>query len=403
LPGTKDRAVDLLGQSAWPAPGEAKTAELATLTALAFATAARPKVFLGLDLRVKFANRAFYDTFELTPGSVEKRRVDQLEAPGWNGPGLRDHLKKVLRKRGSAEDFLVDLDRTVLGHRVLSLTVRRIVGESGSPLAVFLEWQDITLQLSATEKAESHTTELERSNSELEQFAYIASHDLQEPLRMIASYTQLLAQRYRGRLDADAEDFIGFAVEGVHRMQSLIDGLLAYSRVGRRGGELQETRCDDVVAMVQTDLRKVISESAAVITSDPLPVLQVDLRQIGQLFQNLLSNAMKFRRPGVSPLIHISAVRDNSDWLFSVSDNGIGIPADQRKRLFQLFQRLHGRSEYPGTGIGLALCKKIVESHGGRIWLESEPEKGCTFFFTIPQNARQTITRSPHASPDTTH
>jgi signal transduction histidine kinase len=349
-----------------------------------FRTARRPAMLFDLDLRVKIANRAFYETFQLKPDSLEEHLIDELNVAGWNGTWLRHHFEKIVWENTPLEDEPAELRIPDLGSRIFLLSARRIDGENQEPAALFVELEDVTQRESAREKAENHTTELERSNAELEQFAYIASHDLQEPLRMIASYTQLLGQRYSGKLDTDANEFIGFVVDGVHRMQSLIDALLAYSRIARRGGRFQQVRCDEALAFVQADLKQVISESKAMITSDPLPIITADSKQIGQLFQNLLSNAMKFRAPGVSPRIHISASRKNGQWLFSFDDNGIGIPLDQRKRLFQLFHRLHTRAEYSGTGIGLALCKKIVERHGGRIWLESEPNEGCTFLFTLP-------------------
>jgi light-regulated signal transduction histidine kinase (bacteriophytochrome) len=206
---------------------------------------------------------------------------------------------------------------------------------------------------------------------------------------MIGSYTQLLAERYRGQLDSDADEFIHYVVDGVHRMQILIDGLLAYSRVERRGGRLRETNCAEVLATVRMDLQQSIAESGAVITGASLPVVIADPRQMGQLLQNLVSNAIKFRKPGAAPEITVSAMRQETEWLFAVKDDGIGIPKDQRGRLFQIFQRLHNRSQYPGTGIGLAICKKIVDRHGGRIWLESEPGHGTTFLFTLPLKPRE--------------
>ncbi len=368
------------------APVEAGDRESLSVPALAervFHTSRKPALLLDPSMRVRTANRAFYETFEITAACVDERMIAELKIPGWDGASLQAHFHKLLCPN-TPEDSPCESCLAGIESRIFLFNARRLDGEREEPGGIFLELEDVTDRENAREKSENDTTELRRSNSELEQFAYVASHDLQEPLRMIASYTQLLGQRYRGKLDADADDFIGFAVDGVHRMQSLIEALLTYSRVDRRGGALQETRCDDVLALTQINLRQAISESGAVITSDALPVIMADAGQIGQLFQNLVSNAMKFRAPGVTPRIHTSACRKNGNWLFSIKDNGIGIPADQGKRLFQLFYRLHTRSEYPGTGIGLALCKKIVERHGGRIWLESEPGKGCTFFFTLP-------------------
>lgn len=225
--------------------------------------------------------------------------------------------------------------------------------------------------------------ELQRSNTELEQFAYVASHDLQEPLRMVGSYTQLLSRRYKGKLDADADEFIAFAVDGVTRMQRLINDLLQYSRVGTKGREPEPTDSTVVLERALANLGMAIEDNKATVTHDPLPVVMADDRQLEQLFQNLVGNAIKFH--GVEPpRIHIRAERSNGCWMFAVKDNGIGIEPQYFDRIFQVFQRLHTMKEYPGTGIGLAVCKKIVERHGGRIWVESEPGKGTSFQFTMP-------------------
>lgn len=237
--------------------------------------------------------------------------------------------------------------------------------------------------MTARQDLEHSVKELARSNAELQQFAYVASHDLQEPLRMVSSYTQLLAKRYRGRLDADADDFIGFAVDGAARMQKLIQDLLAYSRVGTRNLERQAVSMDSVLEYATDMLQLVIKGTDAAVTHESLPSIKVDERQMTQLFQNLISNAIKFRGQE-PPRIHVSATRLDGEWLFSVHDNGIGIEPQYADRIFVIFQRLHNRDDYPGTGIGLAICKKIVERHGGRIWMESEPGKGSTFFFTVP-------------------
>jgi PAS domain S-box-containing protein len=233
-----------------------------------------------------------------------------------------------------------------------------------------------------TERKEAEK-ELRRSNEELERFAYVASHDLQEPLRMVGSYVQLLAKRYRGRLDADADEFIGYALDGALRMQHLIEDLLAFSRVTTTGSEFVRTDTNAVLEQSLADARLVIEEAGAEVSADRLPVVPGDPGQLGHLFLNLISNAVKFRG-AEPPRIHISAVRRNDEWLFTVRDNGIGIAAQYFDRIFVIFQRLHGRNEFPGTGIGLAIAKKIVERHSGRIWVESEPGSGSTFFFTLP-------------------
>lgn len=235
----------------------------------------------------------------------------------------------------------------------------------------------------AYDQLESQRKELERSNAELGQFAYVASHDLQEPLRMITSYLQLLQRRYDEQLDSQAHEFIGFAVDGARRMRALILALLDYSRVDTRAKEHEPTDLNKVVAQAAGNLREATRESGAGITHDPLPTVAADEAQLVQLFQNLLSNAIKFRRDD-SPQIHISVSRDDKRWIVAHRDNGIGISPEYRARIFDIFQRLHTRDEYPGTGIGLAICKKIVEIHDGEIWVESEPGEGTTFLCSFP-------------------
>jgi len=243
--------------------------------------------------------------------------------------------------------------------------------------------RDITERKKAEEGLARKTEELERSNQDLEQFAYVASHDLQEPLRMVSAYTQLLADRYRGRLDPSADQYIAYAVDGAIRMQALIQDLLAFSRVGRLPRERQTIDCGSVIDEVAKNLLTSISECGAVLNYGKLPLISADRLQMVQLFQNLISNAIKFRGEN-TPVISISAEKQRQDWIFAVADNGIGVAAEHRERIFEIFQRLHSRQKYPGNGMGLSICKKIVEQHGGRIWVESENRQGSTFKFVLP-------------------
>jgi signal transduction histidine kinase len=242
-----------------------------------------------------------------------------------------------------------------------------------------------TLELVVSnEQLRQKTEDLIRSNKELEQFAYVASHDLQEPLRMVTCYVQLLSQRYKNKLDRDADEFIDFAADGATHMYQLINDLLAYSRVGSRGNPFELVDCEEVFHKSVNNLKVAVEESGAEVTHDPLPKTAADFAQLEQLFQNLIGNGIKFHGEE-SPRVHISARPNGDHWVFSVRDNGIGIAPEYKERVFVIFQRLHGKDKYSGTGIGLAICKKIVERHGGHIWVESEPEKGTTFYFTLPK------------------
>jgi len=273
----------------------------------------------------------------------------------------------ALRKDGS--EFPIELMLSPLG------------GAEG--ILVTTAIRDITARKMAEAQLLQNVEELNRSNEELGQFAYIASHDLQEPLRMVASYTRLLSRRYKGRLDAQADEFIDFAEDGANRMQRLIQDLLAYSRIGTRGEERREISSELALGHALMNLRGAIEESGAIVTHDPLPLILGDETQLIQLFQNLVANAIKYQGPGV-PKIHVSAVLDGAKkWVFSVNDNGLGIDAQYFEKIFGMFQRLHRREEFDGTGIGLAICKKIVERHGGAITVESQAGHGSTFRFVL--------------------
>ena len=269
--------------------------------------------------------------------------------------------------------------------------VMSLLGFAALMVVLISAWVAVLRRRVQSQTAELHkknevlaaqAAELARSNSELEQFAYVASHDLQEPLRMVSSYTQLLAKRYQGKLGQDADEFIAFAVDGARRMQNLINDLLAYSRVGTRGGELRPVDAEAALSNALMNLQGAIEESGATIAREPMPGVYADPVQLGQIFQNLIGNAIKFRN-SLPPHVHVASAESEKEWRFSIKDNGIGIDPAFSDRIFQVFQRLHNKKDYPGTGIGLAICKKIAERHGGRIWVESEPGQGATFHFTI--------------------
>ncbi len=243
--------------------------------------------------------------------------------------------------------------------------------------------RDVTEREQAQKKLEEKADELARSNADLEQFAYVASHDLQEPLRMVTSYTQLLAERYRGKLDESADKYIGYASEGAQRMQVLIQDLLAFSRVGRNGVSHGNVDCNAVMLDVLQTLASTVQESGAVVTHAELPAVWANRTQMTQVFQNLIQNAIKFRGKE-PPAVSVQAEKAGLRWQFSIRDNGIGIAPEYAENIFVVFQRLHARAEYPGNGIGLAICKKIVERNGGKIWVESQPGSGACFKFTLP-------------------
>ncbi|MBI9076024.1 MAG: HAMP domain-containing protein [Desulfatibacillum sp.] len=277
--------------------------------------------------------------------------------------------------KGDLETEIIFSDKGEIGN--LAKTLDQMRSELKESL---VSRADLTREV---QRRKATMADLERSNKELEQFAYVASHDLQEPLRMVASYTQLLAQRYENQLDEKAHKFIGYAVEGATRMQGLVNDLLQLSRIGTRGNPFEETDCHKVVQSVLKDLERSIEETGAQIQVEPLPTVMADSTQLGMLFQNLIANAIKFKGDS-PPQVHISARQSDKEWVFQFRDNGIGIDPKYHERVFVIFQRLHERGQYEGSGIGLAITKKIVERHGGRIWIESAEGKGTSFFFTLP-------------------
>jgi PAS domain S-box-containing protein len=290
-------------------------------------------------------------------------------------------------RRGERIDHFETVRRTKDGRLLdVSVTISPMRNARGTIIGASKIARDITERKQLEGEFAQRAAELERLNTELQQFGYIVSHDLQEPLRTIISFVQLLAQHLHGQKDAQTAEFIAFAVDGTQRMQALITDLLAYTRVSGKAQAFTAVDCAALLERVLGDLRLAIQDSAAEVTHDALPTVHGDAGQLGLVFQNLISNALKFRGE-TPPRIHIAARREGAQWIFAVRDNGIGIDSQHGERIFEVFQRLHIRSEYPGTGIGLAICKKIVEQHGGRIWVESAAGQGATFRFTLSAEA----------------
>ena len=347
-----------------------------------FENASEPIIYVDSDCIVIDANEKTESIFGYRPSEVVGHSILDLNL-FWP-----DEMKRVVQlltqartgKFSQLEELHVRHKR---GHMV-PVEVSTSPVEDDSGIHGFLTIvRDISERREAETRLARYTADLKRSNEELEQFAYVASHDLEEPLRMVRSYVQLLARRYEGKFDPEADEFIKFAVEGASHMQSLIDSLLTYSRVTTRGREFRPVDCEEVMVRTLAHLKAAIEKSKAVITYDALPRVSGDEVQLSQLFQNLISNAIKFHGEE-PPNVHISAKKEDSHWVFSVKDKGIGIEHKYAERIFIIFQRLHGQEEYPGSGIGLAVCRRIVERHGGRIWVESEPGHGSTFYFSLP-------------------
>ena len=335
----------------------------------------------NLEGRITFGNRLYCETmgipqdrivgktdFDLFPEELARKYVAD-DRKVIESKRIFEGVEKHRRRDGS------------LAH--MQVLKAPVTDAGGKVVGIQVIFWDVTEKKVAEDHLKQTLDDLARSNRDLEQFAYVASHDLQEPLRMIASYTKLLSKRFEENVDGEAAEFVHYAVEGAVRMQQLINDLLAYSRLGSRGHPFEEIAMEQVVRDTLANLQISIDENCALITNDPLPKVHGDRVQLTQLLQNLLSNSIKFKSDQ-SPKIHVSAVEKDRHWIFSVRDNGIGLDPQYADRIFVIFQRLHTRDKYPGTGIGLAICKKIVERHGGEIWVESKPGKGATFYFSLP-------------------
>ncbi len=346
--------------------------------------------FVGVNSPAEMVGKTDFDFFE--EKLAEKHYSDE-QLIMESGVALMDYEEGAVDSAGNRHDVLThkiplrDAEGEVTGLVGVS---RNITQRKRAERQVQKIVEDLEESKQMTDQQAEHmrslAEELAQSNQELQQFAYVASHDLKEPLRMVTGYTQLLARRYKGKLDADADEFIGYAVDAAARMQTLIDNLLAYSRVGRRGKKFRPADCEAVFGRALNNLGAAVEESGASVKHDPLPTVMADETQLDQLFQNLIGNAIKFCDKH-APCVEVKAEPRGSEWVFAVSDNGIGIEPRYHNRVFEMFQRLHVREEYSGTGIGLAICKKIVERHGGRIWVDSIPGEGSSFCFTLPKEA----------------
>jgi PAS domain S-box-containing protein len=337
-----------------------------------------------IDGRFVKVNRALCEILGYSEKQLLEKTVKEVSHP--DDRDVTDTERARIR-RGEIDSarfekrYVRGADGAVIWCEIAIALVRDVFGVPQYEVAIF---DDITERKRQEAALHAAHAELKRSNHELEQFAYVASHDLQEPLRMVASYTQLLERRYESKLDANAREFMAYIVDGATRMKQLIEDLLAYSRVGTKGAEFKPASVEAALRRALYNLRAAIEEAGAAVTHDALPTLSADEGQLAQLLQNLMGNALKFRSASV-PRIHIGAAEGPAAWTFEVRDNGIGIEPQYYERIFMVFQRLHNKGEYPGTGIGLAICKKVVERHGGRIWVESEAGQGSRFFFTLPK------------------
>jgi len=339
-----------------------------------------PGVFYMFDREGRFLrwNKNFETVTRYTHGEIAKMTPHDLFT-GADRKRIADSIERVFIK-GKVTVEASFLAKT--GEKIPFLFTGRLIEHNKKPYLVGVG-MNISIQKQTQDQLKHLNENLVRSNRELEQFAYVASHDLQEPLRMVASYVQLLAKRYEDKLDDDAKDFIRFAVDGATRMKMLIQDLLSYSRVATRGKPMEMVDAHEILGEALANLRLLITETATMVITDDLPVVRGDRSQLVLVFQNLINNAIKFRKKNELPRIHVSAQKQEGEWIFSVNDNGIGIEEKYHDRIFAIFQRLHTKQEYPGTGIGLPLCRRIIERHEGKIWMESEPGEGTTFYFTL--------------------
>lgn len=358
-------------------------------------TVRTPLIVLDSGLRVRRANRTFYRLFRERPRTTEARLIYELGNGHWNIPRLRELLEDILPQRTEFEDYEVTQEFPVIGRRTMLLNARQVPTGAGSRPVILLALEDVTERRTAEAQVERYTRELERSNKALEDFAAIASHDLQEPLRKILMFGDRLRRSVEGGLSEKAEDSLARLLGAAHRMQALIDGLLRYSRITTRAQPFEPVDLSAVADAVLEDLESAVTRSGASVTRDDLPTVDADPLQMRQLLQNLLSNALKFQRKGVAPQIHIGQhlLDEGTRTAITVRDNGIGLDPEHTERIFGVFTRLHGRDDFEGSGIGLAICRRIAERHGGTIQAAPYPAGGSTFTVDLPTRHSEAMTQ----------
>jgi PAS domain S-box-containing protein len=341
--------------------------------------------FVQMDMtgRIVDCNPAFQQMLGYDADELLSMNEADLTPPQWHAASAKIFAEQILPKGRSVvyEKEYIRADQSIF---TAELRTFLITNDTDHPIGIWSIVRDVTQRKTIEQEREKAICALQRSNEDLKQFAYVASHDLQEPLRMVASYTQLLAERYDNQLDEKGHKFIHYAVDGASRMQALIRDLLAFSRVETHAQEFKAVDAHSILGVAIANLKAMINETGALVTNDDLPHVKADPSQLTLVFQNLINNAIKFQDKSSLPFIHISSHRRNDCWCFSVQDKGIGIASKYKEKIFVVFKRLHTRQEYPGTGIGLALCKRIINRHGGEIWFESTLGQGTTFYFTLP-------------------
>ena len=366
----------------------APTSEASTRYADAIVrTVRQPLLVLNGGLRVRFANDAFYAAFSVSETETIGVPVYELGNGQWDIPRLRTLLEDILPADSVVSDYEVDHDFPGIGRKIMTVNARRLIQPAGDEALVLLAIEDITEREVAKRTLEAYSDELKRSNRDLEQFAYVASHDLQEPLRTIRSFAELLDRRYNDMVDDKGRQYLHFMTDAASRMQRLVKDLLILSRVTRTDEASEPVDLEDALRDALSRLDRAREEAGADVTWGDLPTVVAQPSLIVQLLQNLIANAIRYRGDE-APRIHVSAHARDGRWQIDVSDNGIGIDPRYHERIFDVFQRLHPGSHSSGSGIGLSLCGRIVEHHGGRIWVTSTGEAGSTFSFTLPARTR---------------